>query len=63
MEYENTDSGIEMDFDGLLFIGIRFKSKTIAWDIAGIRPMIDTADSDDSDLMFLPYLKATVFFE
>lgn len=59
LEYENVDSGIENDFNGVLTLGLRFKGKTITWDIAGIRPLID----DNSSLLFLPFVKATVFFD
>jgi hypothetical protein len=61
LEYENTGSGIENDFNGLLSLGFRFRSNTIAWDIAGMRSLTDE-DTDD-ELQFIPYLKATVFFE
>lgn len=60
VEYENTDSGIENDFNGLLTLGFRFKGKSVSWDIAGIRPLME---EENTDLIFIPYVKATVFFE
>ena len=58
VEYENSGSLIEDDFSGLMLIGFRFQGKRIAWDIAGFRPISE----DTGPLLFLPLLKATVYF-
>jgi hypothetical protein len=58
-EYGNATEGFSYDFSGLLTIGIRFRSESMAWDLGGIRPLDVPADSD---LLFLPLLKASVVF-
>lgn len=58
-EYGNAAEGFADDFSGLLTIGIRFRSESMAWDLGGIRPLDIPADSD---LLFLPLLKASVVF-
>ncbi len=55
LEYANTNSAIEEDFNGLISIGLRFRSSKMAWEIAGLRPLMDT-----KDILFLPLLKATI---
>ena len=58
VEYENSGTLIEEDFSGLMLIGFRFQGKRMAWDIAGFRPLSE----DTGSLLFLPLLKATVYF-
>jgi hypothetical protein len=58
-EYGNAAEGFANDFSGLLTIGIRFRSESMAWDLAGIRPLDVPASSD---LLFLPLLKASIVF-
>ena len=58
VEYETTSSAWDTDFSGLISFGIRFKGKQVAWDIAGVRPLM----KDTGNLLFLPYIKATVYF-
>ena len=57
-EYGTSNSLIEEEFSGLMLLGIRFKGERVAWDIAGVRPLSE----DTGDLLFLPFIKATVYF-
>lgn len=57
-EYTNFSSFVEEDFNGLISLGVRFRAKKMAWELAGIRPLEATGD-----LLFLPLLKATVLFD
>jgi hypothetical protein len=59
VEYENSSSAVEGDFGGLLSFGIRFRGESISWDLAAVRPL----ESTDSDLLFLPLLKATFLID
>jgi hypothetical protein len=59
VEYTNTSSAIEGEFNGLLSLGVRFRGESIAWELAGLRPLENTGD----DLLFLPLLKATFFID
>ncbi|MCF7814114.1 MAG: hypothetical protein K9N09_08565 [Candidatus Cloacimonetes bacterium] len=59
IEFENTNSLIDSDFSGIMTLGFRFRGKTITWDFAGIRPLFE----DMGNLLFIPFLKATVYFE
>jgi hypothetical protein len=56
-EYTNFQTGIENSFKGLINIGVRFRSKRMMIDFAGLRPLESTGD-----LIFFPFLKATVIF-
>lgn len=57
-EYESSSSMIENDLSGFMIVGIRFKGDRVAWDIAGIRPLFE----DTGEILFLPFIKATVYF-
>ena len=57
-EYTNFSSFIEEDFNGLISIGIRFRGESIAWELAGVRPLESTGD-----FLFFPLLKATFLFD
>jgi hypothetical protein len=57
-EYTNFSTLIEEDFNGLLSIGIRFRGSDISWDLAGIRPL-----ESSGDLLFIPYLKASIYID
>lgn len=58
IEYTNGKSLLEdADFNGLLTFGVRFRTETISWEIAGIRPLADTGE-----LFLIPLLKATICF-
>lgn len=57
-EYTNIQKGFDENFGGLFSIGARFVGETLAWDFGGIRPL-----EDSGDLIFIPYVKVTVFFE
>jgi hypothetical protein len=59
VEFENTNSAMENNFEGVLSLGLRFKGKRISWDFAGIRPL----GVDMGYLLFFPLIKATVFFD
>jgi len=54
VEYENAIAKGN-EFNGLLTVGLRFSGASVAWDIAGIRPLASTGA-----LLFLPYLKVIV---
>ncbi len=58
VEYENTNSLIEDDFDGLISFGLRFKGERVAWDFAGVRPLAE----DTGKFLLFPFIKATVYF-
>jgi hypothetical protein len=60
IEYGNTSSAIENDFDGLLTFGIRLHSSKLAWDLAGVR--ILGLDEDVTGLLLLPMIKVTAKF-
>lgn len=53
-EWTNAKELMDEDFSGLLSIGIRFRSGSIAWELAGVRPMESTGE-----FLFFPLLKAT----
>jgi hypothetical protein len=57
-EYTNFSSFIKEDFNGLISIGIRFRGESIAWELAGVRPLESTGD-----FLFFPLLKATFLFD
>jgi hypothetical protein len=46
------------DTEGLLLVGLRFKGKTLSWDLGGFRPVSE----DMGDLIALPFVKATILF-
>jgi hypothetical protein len=48
---------VEEDFNGLISIGVRFRSESVAWEIGGVRPLEETGD-----LVLLPLLKGTFIF-
>ena len=58
VEYETSNSLIEEEFSGMILLGIRFKGERVAWDIAGVRPLAE----DTGSILFLPFIKATVYF-
>ncbi|MDO9576936.1 MAG: hypothetical protein Q7J16_03545 [Candidatus Cloacimonadales bacterium] len=58
IEFENTSTLIEENFSGIVSLGIRFKSERVAWDFAGVRPLAE----DTGSLLFIPLIKATVYF-
>ncbi|MDP8268114.1 MAG: hypothetical protein P9L97_05245 [Candidatus Tenebribacter davisii] len=58
VEYETTNSVWDNDFSKFISLGVRFKGERVAWDIAGVRPLAE----DTGNLLFLPYIKATVYF-
>lgn len=57
VEYTNTETSIEEDFNGLISIGFRFRSESVSWEIGGFRPLEDTGD-----LFLLPMFKGTFLF-
>jgi hypothetical protein len=57
-EYTNVEAAIEEGFNGLLSIGVRFRSESICWEIAGLRPLESTGD-----FLFAPLLKATFLID
>ncbi len=44
--------------EGLLLCGLRFKGKTLSWDLGGFRPV----SQDMGSLIALPFVKATILF-
>jgi hypothetical protein len=46
------------DTEAVIVLGIRLKGEKISWDLGGFRP----TDSEFSDLILLPFLKATFMF-
>ena len=48
----------DLDFNGLITLGFRFRSQSISWMFGGFRPLEDTGD----EFLFFPYLKATLYF-
>ena len=58
VEYGTSNSLIEDEFSGMMLLGFRFKGNRVAWDIAGVRPLSE----DTGNLLFLPFIKATVYF-
>ncbi len=59
LEYTNSGTAIEEGSSGgLLSVGVRFTGESVAWDIAGLKLFEDTGD-----LLFIPLLKATVYFD
>jgi len=58
IEYGNTNTAIENEFEGLLSLGIRLHSSKLAWDLAGVRIL----GEDINDLLFLPMIKVTAKF-
>lgn len=57
VEYTNAKELMDVDFNGLISFGIRFRSESAAWEIAGVRPLEDTGD-----FLMAPLLKATFYF-
>lgn len=57
-EYGTSNTLIEDEFSGMMLFGIRFKGERVAWDIAGVRPLSE----DTGNLLFLPFIKVTVYF-
>ncbi|MGE5352253.1 MAG: hypothetical protein ACM3P0_09225 [Acidobacteriota bacterium] len=58
VEYTNGKSLMEdAKFNGLLTFGFRFRTESISWELAGIRPLAETGD-----LLLIPLLKATICF-
>ncbi len=57
IEYENTNSLIHKDYNGLISIGIRIRSTNMSWDLAGLRPLHDTGN-----LIFMPLIKVGYYF-
>lgn len=57
-EYTNFSTAAEHGFNGLISIGFRFIGESIAWELAGVRPLESTGD-----FIFAPLLKATVLFD
>ncbi|MCB1048112.1 MAG: hypothetical protein KDC10_13020 [Calditrichaeota bacterium] len=56
-EYYNSSSMLDDGFNGMVNLGYRFRLQTVSVDFGGIRPLADTGD-----LLFVPYLKATLYF-
>jgi hypothetical protein len=58
LEYMNAQVAMdEADFNGLISIGIRFHSESIAWEIGGFRPL-----QESGDLFLFPIVKGTFLF-
>jgi hypothetical protein len=58
LEYMNAQVLMdEGDFNGLISIGIRFRSESVAWEIGGFRPLAETGD-----LFLFPIVKGTFLF-
>ncbi|MEJ2635945.1 MAG: hypothetical protein P8184_11710 [Calditrichia bacterium] len=57
-EYTNFSSFVEEDFNGMISLGLRFRSEDISWELAGVRPLESTGD-----LLFVPLLKATILIK
>ena len=58
LEYMNAQVLMdEGDFNGLISIGIRFHSESIAWEIGGFRPLEETGD-----FFLFPIVKGTFLF-
>ncbi len=58
IEFENTNTLIEEDFNGIVSFGFRFRGETITWDLAGVRPLWE----DVGNFLMFPLVKATIFF-
>lgn len=58
LEYTNFSSFIDEDFNGIISFGARFKSGSVCWELAGLRPLESTGD-----LLFIPVIKATFLFK
>lgn len=59
IEFENTNTLIEDDFNGILTFGFRFRGETITWDLAGVRPLWENT----GNFLMFPLVKATIYFE
>ncbi|GEM_PF-806088 len=57
LEYTNSNDLVESDFNGMLSIGVRFRSRRMAWEIGGMRPL-----EEASGLILMPWLKGTIVF-
>ena len=57
-EYTNFSTAAEDGFNGIISIGFRFIGESVAWELAGVRPLESTGD-----FVFAPLLKATVLFD
>jgi len=57
LEYYTSSSILDDGFNGLGNFGLRWRGENLAVDFGGMRPLSDTGD-----LLFIPYLKATVMF-
>lgn len=57
-EYYNSSTMLDDGFNGLAALGLRWRNEQLAVDFGGLRPLADTGD-----LLFLPYLKATIRFK
>jgi hypothetical protein len=57
VEYTNFSSFFDGDFAGILSLGVRFHSRTIAVDIGGIRPL-----EYMEDLLLIPNVKVMIMF-
>jgi hypothetical protein len=57
-EYYTSSSMLDDDYSGLVALGMRWRNEQLAVDFGGVRPL-----SDLGDLLFIPYLKATIQFD
>jgi hypothetical protein len=57
IEYTNAKELVEQNFNGLITFGIRFRTESSSWELAGIRPLESTGE-----LLFIPLLKASFYF-
>jgi hypothetical protein len=57
VEYTNAKELVDQDFNGLITFGIRFRTASTSWELAGIRPLESTGE-----LLFIPLLKASFYF-
>ncbi|MFQ6610797.1 MAG: hypothetical protein ACE5D7_08375 [Fidelibacterota bacterium] len=59
LEWTNSQSLMEeLDFNGIISIGFRFRTHNVTWDLTGIRPL-----ESSGELILFPLLKATVLFD
>ncbi len=57
VEYTNSNELLDSGFNGLLSVGIRFRSSRMAWEIGGMRPL-----EEAEGLILIPWLKGTLMF-
>lgn len=58
-EYTNIkNSSWSNDFNGLVTFGVRLRSTNMSWELCGMRPL-----EDAGDLIMIPLLKATYYFQ